>query len=223
MKKHQTIIQELKELDIHLPMSAMPEMQIPENYFEDFSTQVLSQIKSESFIQSLPSHTPYQLPENYFIQFEEELNNQLDTLDFEELSNETPYSVSENYFNDFPSSILATIKIIEPTYSSKKNSKKWLLNLSIAATVMLFMGLAFLLLQKQQTSEHAIASLEEQLSLIPDYDIEYYAQTHAGELDQSLNVMPIDESMIDIDGLHSEILENSLNQLSDEDLAAYNL
>lgn len=223
MKNYQTIANELKELQIQLPVSSMPEMEIPENYFEDFPPQLVSQIKSEVFLHSLPSNTPFQIPENYFLQFEGELNKKLTALPIEEISIQSPYSVSENYFAEFPDIILAKVSSSDFTSTNTKFSNKWFINFSMAATVLLFMGLAFMLLQKQQAPEHAIASLEKQLSTIPDYDIEYYAQSHSGELEQSLNLLPLDESMIDVNGLQIEILENSFNQLSDEDLSAYNL
>lgn len=223
MKNHQTIKEELKALQIQLPQTIMPEMEIPELYFDNFSTNLLHQIHTESFIQALPNNTPYQVPDNYFIQFEDQIKDEIALTSIETLSKVSPYIVEADYFNHLPATLLSKAKQSEPKSAGSNKSGKWLISFSMAATVLLFMGLAFMLLQKHQPRENALASLEEQLSIIPDDDIASYAIKHAGELEQSLDLLPLDESMIDVNGLPNALLEHSLNQLSDEDVAAYNL
>jgi hypothetical protein len=88
--------------------------------------------------------------------------------------------------------------------------------LSMAASILFFIGLGFLMFN--QTSK---PSVEQQLATISSVEIENYIQAHQMEFDTDLVLEGIDESRVDVQTLESEIIENQLNTISEEELSSY--
>jgi len=105
---------------------------VPNGYFEDFPSTILSLVKDDPKIQkSISTEMPFSTPENYFQQFS---TNMLEKIKSSEnahdelveispgllsLKSENPFKVPENYFNNFESSISTQTHKFVPFFSIK--------------------------------------------------------------------------------------------------------
>jgi hypothetical protein len=239
MQHKKDILNELNDLKVNLPLVEMPDFTMPKGYFDELSANLMENIKLDDFTNSLPKSMPFDIPQNYFEQLEDDLKT---NLFLEQLPKSNPYSApDENYFNDFaaqmtshiyldqisnknplsvPSSyfdtqhdqIMSKTKINAPI----QNSSRRFAPLSMAASILFFIGLGFLMFN--QTSK---PSVEQQLAAISSAEIENYIQAHQMEFDTDLVLEGIDESRVDVQTLESEIIENQLNTISEEELSSY--
>jgi hypothetical protein len=111
------IIQELSDLGSDLARSVPQNPYlVPKEYFEGFAGRVLSLVKADEYLSSLPKDTPYQVPVGYFEEFEERMmevirnhaDYQTSKEELESISsllsslNKRPvYSVPQGYFENF--------------------------------------------------------------------------------------------------------------------------
>ena len=111
------IIQELSDLGSDLAKSVPQNPYlVPKEYFESFAGQVLSLVKADAYLSSLPKDTPYQVPVGYFEGFGDRMmevirrhaDYQTSKEELESISsllsslNKRPvYSVPQGYFENF--------------------------------------------------------------------------------------------------------------------------
>ena len=72
-------------------------------------------------------------------------------------------------------------------------------------------------------TRHANASFESQLAIVSDAEVDQYLLLHQAAIESSLVLVNIDESSIDLQKLEVEMLDNTFNNLSDEELLNYTL
>jgi len=222
MKKASPIQSELDENGIHIAFGEMPEMEIPQDYFETFSISVIDHIKQEEFLQSLPKETPYDIPQGYFQEFDATLMQRIqeETL-LQSLPRSMPYTVPDDYFTAFPVQVFASIKHSDKPLTPLTFSRRAIAKLSLAATLLLFLGIAFggLIFPSESQS----LSAEYQLATIPDEEITQYLLEHKAEIENNIAFEPIETSKLDLQKLENEIFDNTLNKISDEELLNYYL
>lgn len=239
MQHRKDILNELNDLNVNLPLVEMPDFIVPKGYFDDLSANIMETIKLDDFTHSLPKSMPFDIPQNYFEQLEDDLKT---SLFIEQLPKSTPLSApSETYFNDFSAQltsqvyldsisnknplsvpnayfetqheqIMSLVKTNAPTQIGSRRFAP----MSMAASILFFIGLGFLMFN--QTSK---PSVEQQLAAISSTEIENYIQAHQLEFDTDLVLEGIDESRVDVQTLESEIIENQLNTISEEELSSY--
>jgi len=72
-------------------------------------------------------------------------------------------------------------------------------------------------------TKHANTSFESQLAIVSDAEVDQYLLLHQAAIESSLVLVNIDESSIDLQKLEVEMLDNTFNNLSDEELLNYTL
>ena len=161
------------------------------------------------------------LPNNYFETFHNELFEEINTTNFiSNLPKTNPYSLKENYFNDLNKEI--TKKIIS-TNAQKRNSLKIIYSkISIAATILFFIGCSFFLLQTKQNStssaDFSKVQIENKLSQISDLEIENYIKEHQFEFDTQITFQKMDESKVDFHSLENDIYNVIFDDVNSEDI-----
>lgn len=226
MENNNNILNELNEMDIQLPVSSMPKMKIPEGYFESFSSELLSRIKQDDFLEGLPRVMPFETPSGYFTDLGDKLSKviqQQSSPDFiDSLPKLMPYEIPSNYFEELPSQIVSKLDL-KSTQPLMTLSRKLIVKLSLAATILLFMGLAFkgLVLTSNTSSTNYI--IENELAKVSDNEISQYIVSHQSEMDASLALETIDETKLDLKQFETEVLEDALNQITDEEILNYAL
>jgi hypothetical protein len=221
MKHKIDIKQELNEIGVSVPIRTMPEMNLPLGYFNTFSTTLLEQIHTNDFISALPQSMPYQIPNAYLENFSTELLDSIHQVEFiESLPKNIPYEVPKDYFLEFPALISRHINQVQNQLTPYTFSRKFVAKLSIAATLFLFVGLAFKGLTVSSKTDE-IAAIQNKLSTISDQEINQYILDHQTEIESSLALETIDETKIDLQKLEIEMLDHSLNNISDEELLNY--
>ena len=220
MKNRKHIREELHELGVDLPVVEMPDMEIPSHFFESFSTLMLEAVKSNDVITSLPIEMPFDIPELYI----EQLNDNVRDVIIEEkimeaLPKTMPYEVPAHYFTELPAQVNATINVVPRSVFNRVLISR----LTLAATVLLFMGISLKIFMNPVRTRHANASFESQLAIVSDAEVDQYLLLHQAAIESSLVLVNIDESGIDLQKLEVEMLDNTFNNLSDEELLNYTL
>jgi hypothetical protein len=212
------IEQELAALGIELKQYQMPVMDKPKTYFEEFPYHLNTQLELIQLENGTKS-MPYQVPQNYFNQHENRISEavQLPEILMSGIK-EMPYHVPFNYFNQFPSAIASQIHALNGRLFIARHT--FLKPLSIAATILLFMGIAFKGLFITPGTQ-GIQTTEQKLALLPDDEIQRYIQYHSAEIDQSLSLETVDEAYLDLSTLENDVLNETFQHISDEELAAF--
>jgi len=123
MDNRYTIQNELQELNSHLPFPAKQPYAVPDGYFENLASIILSTIKEDTasdelerlspLLASVSRKMPFSVPDHYFEHLELNLpeNSREDSLPaiFNNISRATPYQVPEDYFDKLPAEVLAKV------------------------------------------------------------------------------------------------------------------
>lgn len=224
MKKTSDIQQELNELEVNLTAGFKPMGDVPEGFFQTFSNELMDRIKEEEIENSLPKELPYQIPSDYFNQFASQLNQEIHQEQFlSSLSRSMPYEVPASYFTELPSEI--NRKLPQPTSSLSPLilTRKWAIKLSMAASILLFLGIAFKTMIAPSHTNQVAANLESQLSAVSDAEIQQYLIEHQNEVESNLAIESVDENTIDLNTLESDVIDHTFNSISDEELLKYAL
>jgi hypothetical protein len=220
MKNRKHIQDELHELGIALPVVEMPDMEIPSHFFESFSTLMLEAVKSNDVITSLPIEMPFVIPEMYVEQLSDNVRDVIvEEKIMEALPKTMPYDVPANYFSELPAQVNAIINVVPTSVFNRVLISR----LTLAATVLLFMGISLRIFMNPVRTRHANASLETQLAIVSDAEVDQYLLLHQAAIESSLALVNIDESGIDLQKLEVEMLDYTFNNVSDEELLNYTL
>jgi hypothetical protein len=220
MKNRKHIQDELHELGIALPVVEMPDMEIPSHFFESFSTLMLEAVKSNDVITSLPIEMPFVIPEMYVEQLSDNVRDVIvEEKIMEALPKTMPYDVPANYFSELPAQVNAIINVVPASVFNRVLISR----LTLAATVLLFMGISLRIFMNPVRTRHANASLETQLAIVSDAEVDQYLLLHQAAIESSLALVNIDESSIDLQKLEVEMLDYTFNNVSDEELLNYTL
>lgn len=220
MKNRKHIQDELHELGIALPVVEMPDMEIPSHFFESFSTLMLEAVKSNDVITSLPIEMPFVIPEMYVEQLSDNVRDVIvEEKIMEALPKTMPYDVPANYFSELPAQVNATINVVPTSVFLRVLISR----LTLAATILLFMGISLNIFMNPVRTRHANASLETQLAIVSDAEVDQYLLLHQAAIESSLALVNIDESSIDFQKLEVEMLDYTFNNVSDEELLNYTL
>lgn len=123
MKSSYTIQDELRELNSTLPFEKTQPYSVPDGYFDNLATAVLTKIKTQEaseelselspLLASIPRRTPFTVPDNYFQQNTRKLSGIVaeDTVPdiLATTDKKMPYQVPEGYFDTLPQQILAKV------------------------------------------------------------------------------------------------------------------
>jgi hypothetical protein len=220
MKNRKHIQDELHELGIALPVVEMPDMEIPSHFFESFSTLMLEAVKSNDVITSLPIEMPFVIPEMYVEQLSDNVRDVIvEEKIMEALPKTMPYDVPANYFSELPAQVNAIINVVPTSVFNRVLISR----LTLAATILLFMGISLRIFMNPVRTRHANASLETQLAIVSDAEVDQYLLLHQAAIESSLALVNIDESSIDLQKLEVEMLDYTFNNVSDEELLNYTL
>jgi hypothetical protein len=220
MKNRKHIQEELHELGVDLPVVEMPDMEIPSHFFESFSTLMLEAVKSNDVITSLPIEMPFVIPEMYVEQLSDNVRDVIvEEKIMEALPKTMPYDVPANYFSELPAQVNAIINVVPTSVFNRVLISR----LTLAATVLLFMGISLRIFMNPVRTRHANASLETQLAIVSDAEVDQYLLLHQAAIESSLALVNIDESSIDFQKLEVEMLDYTFNNVSDEELLNYTL
>jgi hypothetical protein len=220
MKNRKHIQDELHELGIALPVVEMPDMEIPSHFFESFSTLMLEAVKSNDVITSLPIEMPFVIPEMYVEQLSDNVRDVIvEEKIMDALPKTMPYDVPAHYFSELPAQVNAIINVVPTSVFNRVLISR----LTLAATVLLFMGISLRIFMNPVRTRHANASLETQLAIVSDAEVDQYLLLHQAAIESSLALVNIDESSIDLQKLEVEMLDYTFNNVSDEELLNYTL
>lgn len=247
MSKKDEIRDELKAFDVNIPLIGMPQMAVPDGYFDHFSDELNEKIRVDSFLNRLPSSSPFGLPDNYFDKLDDNIREKREMEQFlSSLPLKTPFDVDKQYFAQFQQNIvetihtedfLATLPKTAPyqlsaqyfdQFSAKVLAKavqaSRLNPLRATRTFYSKMSIAASLLIilsigfLLMTGKTSHANLENQLAQISDSEIEAYIQEHSYEFDNHISYQGIDESKIDIKKLESDIYNDYFESISEEEI-----
>jgi hypothetical protein len=224
MKNRKHIQEELHELGVDLSVVEMPDMEIPSHFFESFSTLMLEAVKSNDVITSLPIEMPIEMPFDIPELYIEQLSDNVRDVIIEEkimeaLPKTMPYEVPAHYFTELPAQVNATINVVPRSVFNRVLISR----LTLAATLLLFMGISQRIFMNPVRTKHANTSFESQLAIVSDAEVDQYLLLHQAAIESSLVLVNIDESSIDLQKLEVEMLDDTFNNLSDEELLNYTL
>ncbi|MCC7031007.1 MAG: hypothetical protein IT257_11935 [Chitinophagaceae bacterium] len=236
------ISSELKEMNIHIPFISMPEMSLPDTYFESLPDAVLSAIKTEDTVGSFTKLMPFELPADYFATFDIKIREQLHSETFiESLPDHVPFEVPSDYFTNLPAAVIASAKIAllpaDMPYSTPLNyfepltetilektakagqltplraTRSFYSKMWVAASLFLILGAAFIMI-----TQNGPANVETELAQLSDTEIEAYIKDHAYEFDNHISYQMIDESKIDLNKLENDIYNAYFDDITDEEI-----
>jgi hypothetical protein len=217
MNDSKNIANELKDIGIDIPNDLKSPMDVPFNYFTNFSESVLDLIKEEDLLATLPPRMPYEVENNFFQLNENEIISIVTTEDkLESFPKTMPFALPKDYFerieNELKSKIDFQKKEIKPLRYTYTKTQVF----SIAASIILILGIGFLFLKPTKT-----VNIEQQLATISINEINAYIMQHQAEFSTDIVTETIDETSIDVNQLENEIIESQINNLPIEDLKNY--
>lgn len=213
MQQNNDIQHELKELQVQLPDASLPFSNPPSGYFEQFQHTLTERIQTEDFLHKLPKQTPHAIPDGYFESFSEELAGRFF---LESLPKSVPYDLSADYFTLQHDAIMRQTAGSAQPMSPLRMTLRRLAPLSMAASIALLLGIGYLFMNPSRT-----VSVEQQVAALSPAEIESYIQQHQLEFDTDLSVDILDDNQVDLRQLESDILDQNLNSLSEEELSSY--
>ena len=194
----------------------------PEFYFEQFPQQVIDQIHDESLLPLRAKEKLMDIPAGYFTDFPDRIQDILysESL-YQQGSNAMPYSLPDSYFETFPAAILSICNQ-QSHFTLQKNYKQfWVKSLSLAASILLLIGIAFQGLVGSDFNQMSNSAAEHQLAGIPDIEIDHYLQQHESEVDYTMALESGDETPIDFPRLEDEVLDKAFDKITEEELINY--
>jgi hypothetical protein len=216
MNNSNCIASELKDQRIYILYGLKSPMNLPLGYFDNFSDSVLELIHEEDFLASLPKKMPFEVEINYFDSLEISILAQIKAENVESLPKTMPFDSPIGYFegleNELKSKIEIQKKEIKPLRVTRPKTQVF----SIAASIILFLGIGFLFLKPTKT-----INVEQQLAKISTNEINAYILQHQAEFTTDIATETIDETSVDVNKLENEIIESQINNLSKEDLKNY--
>lgn len=199
-----------------LPLATRPAYPLPEGYFEGLAEDLLTQIHREETAANWPQTTPYLVPEHYFRDMVEAICDKAKQIPTQQM----PYQVPHDYFDRLSDNIQSQVHQTGALHLSSRRSWK---SLSIAASLLILLGMAWGILMSGNLNGHSVPSLENQLAALSDVEIDGYIQTHRTEIDRTISFAVPTVQEIESPTWDNELLERSLNAVSDEELKAYSL
>jgi len=217
MNNSKNIVNELKDIGIDIPNGLKSPMDCPLDYFTNFSESVLDLIKEEDFLATLPKKMPYEIDNHYFQLSENEIISFVkaeESIDF--LPKTMPFALPKDYFQDFENELKTKIEIEKKEIKPLRLTHTKTQVFSIAASIILFLGLGFMFLKPTKT-----INIEQQLTTISINEINAYIMQHQVEFATDIVTESIDETNVDVNKLENEIIESQINDLTKEDLKNY--
>jgi hypothetical protein len=217
MNNSKNIVNELKDIGIDIPNGLKSPMDCPLDYFTNFSESVLDLIKEEDFLATLPKKMPYEIDNHYFQLSENEITSFVkaeESIDF--LPKTMPFALPKDYFQDFENELKTKIEIEKKEIKPLRLTHTKTQVFSIAASIILFLGLGFMFLKPAKT-----INIEQQLTTISINEINAYIMQHQVEFATDIVTESIDETNVDVNKLENEIIESQINDLTKEDLKNY--
>ena len=217
MNNSKNIVTELKDIGIDIPNGLKSPMGCPLDYFTNFSESVLDLIKEEDFLATLPKKMPYEIDNNYFQLSENEITSFVkaeESINF--LPKTMPFALPKDYFQDFENELKTKIEIEKKEIKPLRLTHTKTQVFSIAASIILFLGLGFVFLKPTKT-----INIEQQLTTISINEINAYIMQHQAEFATDIVTESIDETTVDVNKLENEIIESQINDLTKEDLKNY--
>jgi len=199
-----------------LPLATRPAYELPEGYFEGLAEDLLTQIHTEEIAAKWPQTMPYIVPEHYFRDMAEAIGDKTKQIPTQQM----PYQVPDDYFERLSDNIQSQVHQTGGLHLSSRRSWK---TLSIAASLLILLGLAWGMLMSGNPNAHSVPSPENQLAALSDVEIDGYVQAHLTEIDRTISFAVPTEQEIESPQWDNELLERSLNAVSDEELKAYSL
>ena len=212
MNTFNPIQDELKQLGIQLPAHGKMPYHLPEAYFSDFEHHLQQELKEVRFLDTLPKNLPFNTPELYFEDFAANLKT---AILLDQLPSSNPFEVPSNYFDQVEESVKKRIQPATKPRADIRPFKRWYANLSIAATLFLFVSIGFNIMNK-----HTKPTVAQQLSKLPDAEIERYLQDHQNEFLSDVESFNT-ESTIDVKKLEQDVFDNQFKNISQEELSNY--
>ena len=217
MNNSNYIASELKDQGINIPNGLKSPMNIPLGYFNDFSDSVLELIHEEDFLASLPKKMPFDVETIYFDSLESSILEQIKAENnVESLPKTMPFVLPIGYFEGLENALKAKIEIQKKEIKPLRVTRTKTQVFSIAASIILFLGIGFLFLKPTKT-----INVEQQLAQISTNEINAYILQHQAEFTTDIATETIDETSVDVNKLENEIIESQINNLSKEDLKNY--
>ncbi len=148
----------------------------------------------------------------YFDSFAEEMTTLVRNESFiEKLPKHTPYTVPENYFNNFSKEMMQQVtstKILpmRPRYIIFKN-------IAVAASILLLVGLGFVMMQQNASTSTQNATFAKQLQELEDATVENYITKNEFEFEQDFETATYNDKNIDVEKLEKEVLKQSLDNI----------
>jgi hypothetical protein len=216
MNNSNYIASELKDQGINIPIGLKSPMNVPFGYFDNISDSVLELIHEEDFLASLPRKMPFEVETSYFDSLEISILAQIKAENVESLPKTMPFDLPIGYFEGLENELKAKIEIqkkeIKPLRATRPKTQVF----SIAASIILFLGIGFLFLKPTKT-----INVEQQLAKISTNEINAYILQHQAEFTTDIATEMIDETSVDVNKLENEIIESQIDNLSKEDLKNY--
>ena len=217
MNNSKNIVFELKDIGIDIPNGLKSPMDCPLDYFTNFSESVLDLIKEEDFLATLPKKMPYEIDNHYFQLSENEITSFVkaeESIDF--LPKTMPFALPKDYFQEFENELKTKTEIEKKEIKPLRLTHTKTQVFSIAASIILFLGLGFMFLKPTKT-----INIEQQLTTISINEINAYIMQHQVEFATDIVTESIDETNVDVNKLENEIIESQINDLTKEDLKNY--
>lgn len=222
MKAVNEIQLELNEMGVRLPISAASIQSIPEGYFDSFYDGLRQRIQDEDTLAAYKQLNPYTIPGGYFEDFDHQLLARIRQEEFlDTLPAELPYQVPSGYFNEMDNRMMA---IVGRTDNAPRLAplRSFYHTISIAATLLLFLGLAFKGMLFP-IGGHRPVNAEAQLAGLTDTEISAYLSDHEAEVANSLALENMDDSHLDLNSVEADVLDHALDAVNDDELLNYPL
>jgi hypothetical protein len=212
-----SVIELIKDEDFLASLPKKMPFDVETNYFNLFENDILSTIKTENFIASLPKSIPFEINATYLDSLEISILAQIKAENnIESLSKTMPFALPIGYFEGLETELKAKIEIQKKGITPLRVIRTKTQVFSIAASIILFLGIGFLFLKPTKT-----INVEQQLAQISTNEINAYILKHQAEFTTDIATETIDETSVDVNKLENEIIESQINNLSKEDLKNY--
>ena len=161
--------------------------------------------------------SPMDCPLDFFTNFSESVLDLIKEEDFlATMPKKMPFALPKDYFQDFENELKTKIEIEKKEIKPLRLTHTKTQVFSIAASIILFLGLGFMFLKPTKT-----INIEQQLTTISINEINAYIMQHQVEFATDIVTESIDETNVDVNKLENEIIESQINDLTKEDLKNY--
>lgn len=146
MTPKNNILNELKELNVSLPVVSMPDMSLPQNYFDTLGNEITAEIKTNEFLSSLSSVIPYEVPDGYFEGLNTEILAQVHIAHFlDSLPKQTPFHKPADYFETL-SDVVVTKSVKVNRINPLRATRTFYGKMAVAASLFVLLAIGFLLM-----------------------------------------------------------------------------